>query len=692
MASPPSLALARAKLTNLPPPPLDPSIPLDGFTWDGSTQLYHNPGAHYTFDPSTKVFTSTNTRDEYVYDVDAALYRPRYAENDGEPFKELLEPLQQQLSARTEALSSLLGQLTARFTPRKDENGAVTSSWADSVEGAATAPLPSVASIKARVGAAAANTVARVPALRLPLGSPRVNTTAATPFSAASATSASATPASSLASPQQPSSASNSVPLGTKTSGSSNNPGRYSQSWMTSMTTTPMARPTGSGPTTVNGHGSAASNAERPLNSARLGLTGSGNTTTMPPPPPPIIPPTTDRNGTPTNTYAAAPSVNSAPLGRAPGAAGSPRSARPPAPADEFSVNQPPNVPSLALSLSGVGGGGGGAASSRRGPPLSARTQLTDLSDVIYDEDAAPGGYESTRHELEAAREALRVSKGKHARELEAVRKGWTARCDELSTTISKLRAELASSAAAAAVTTSITTSSVAPSPPKSPTSPNAPTSPTKAALQSQLASLTAALAEAQGMAQTAMSNAANDVRTAREGATARASEARQSAAEAARWKAEAEAARQAQADAERELRLMKASKEALSVEAAAFASSAVMEAQGAAAAAAAREAHIESEGIRVVENLEAQLFSLTQQLAALSQAGSPNAHGGDHQRALASAEGRLQLEQQRHQQQLQRLEFENEELRRASKAKSEKINSLKAAMEAAGVSPRSDR
>ena len=116
------------------------------------------------------------------------------------------------------------------------------------------------------------------------------------------------------------------------------------------------------------------------------------------------------------------------------------------------------------------------------------------------------------------------------------------------------------------------------------------------------------------------------------------------------------------------------------------------MEAQGAAAAAAAREAHIESEGIRVVENLEAQLFALTQQLAALSQAGSPNAHGGDHQRALASAEGRLQLEQQRHQQQLQRLEFENEELRRASKAKSEKINSLKAAMEAAGVSPRSDR
>ena len=51
-------------------------------------------------------------------------------------------------------------------------------------------------------------------------------------------------------------------------------------------------------------------------------------------------------------------------------------------------------------------------------------------------------------------------------------------------------------------------------------------------------------------------------------------------------------------------------------------------------------------------------------------------------QRAVSSAEGRLQLEQERFRQQLERLELENEELRRATKAKTDKIASLKAQLE----------
>ena len=59
-------------------------------------------------------------------------------------------------------------------------------------------------------------------------------------------------------------------------------------------------------------------------------------------------------------------------------------------------------------------------------------------------------GAESARHELEAAREALRASKGRHTRELDAVRRGWTSRCDELTTTVARLRAQLASAEAEA--------------------------------------------------------------------------------------------------------------------------------------------------------------------------------------------------------------------------------------------------
>ena len=73
--------------------------------------------AGYTFDPATKIFRSTKTREEYVYDTAARLYRPRQ-EDGTEPFKDLLAAsglkLQQELSARTEALSSLIGNLTGQ--------------------------------------------------------------------------------------------------------------------------------------------------------------------------------------------------------------------------------------------------------------------------------------------------------------------------------------------------------------------------------------------------------------------------------------------------------------------------------------------------------------------------------------------------------------------------------------------------
>ena len=109
-------------------------------------------------------------------------------------------------------------------------------------------------------------------------------------------------------------------------------------------------------------------------------------------------------------------------------------------------------------------------------------------------------------------------------------------------------------------------------------------------------------------------------------------------------------------------------------------------------AAAAAREAHREAESLRLVESFETQLASLAAQLLALTPAAGEAATAagaeGECRRAVASAEGRLHLEQQRHSQQLDRLQFENEELRRASKAKSEKIATLKAALDAASWPP----
>ena len=66
--------------------------------------------------------------------------------------------------------------------------------------------------------------------------------------------------------------------------------------------------------------------------------------------------------------------------------------------------------------------------------------------------------------------------------------------------------------------------------------------------------------------------------------------------------------------------------------------------------------------------------------LATVADAFEPDAVvEGDVRRAIASAEGRLHLEQSRHAQQIERLQFENEELRRATRVKSERIADLRA-------------
>ena len=61
----------------------------------------------------------------------------------------------------------------------------------------------------------------------------------------------------------------------------------------------------------------------------------------------------------------------------------------------------------------------------------------------------------------------------------------------------------------------------------------------------------------------------------------------------------------------------------------------------------------------------------------------------GEARRAVASAEGRLQLEQERHAHQLERLQVENDELRRATRAKSDKIATLRAQLEALHAAPK---
>ena len=115
------------------PPAVDPAIPLDGFSWDAPSGRYINSEGGYTFDPHDGVFLNMRTEHQYVFDADRRLFIPRdghgrtlHEGGDAAPFtpvKELLSgglKLSAELSNRTEALSSLLCQLTRRFTPRTE--------------------------------------------------------------------------------------------------------------------------------------------------------------------------------------------------------------------------------------------------------------------------------------------------------------------------------------------------------------------------------------------------------------------------------------------------------------------------------------------------------------------------------------------------------------------------------------------
>ena len=359
--------------------------------------------------------------------------------------------------------------------------------------------------------------------------------------------------------------------------------------------------------------------------------------------------------------------------------------------------------------------------------------------------DAGTGDVEAMGHELQAARIALRDAKQRHARDLDAVRRGWHTRCEELSRTVQRLRLEMAqcgappaddlaapanpagpptvagrSPAIAAAdglpagaplnatlqgcaspprlLVPSIEDGSAeddsaagggalrgggggsSPLGPMSQRSPSSQRSPLAATAASEkgasprsppsdkLDALTIALSDAQG----ALVAAAAEVQTARAKACEAEAVAADAQREAARWQCEAEAARQEALTSARELERVR--------DAASTASAATARASEAAkaseAVATARDAEREARFAKLAEQLEVQLAAL----ATVADAFEPDAVvEGDVRRAIASAEGRLHLEQSRHAQQIERLQFENEELRRATRVKSERIADLRA-------------
>ena len=91
---------------------------------------------------------------------------------------------------------------------------------------------------------------------------------------------------------------------------------------------------------------------------------------------------------------------------------------------------------------------------------------------------------------------------------------------------------------------------------------------------------------------------------------------------------------------------------------------------------------------------LQSSLPELLERLSALDAAAALPAAHADTQAlaaqaaqaaAVSSAEGRLQLQATRHEEQLRQLEFENEELRRATRVKTSTIAALRRELAAAG-------
>ena len=119
-----------ANTPRLEQPPVDPRIPLAGFTFNPASQLFEDSSTGYVFDPAKNVFTNLRTRHEYTYDTESRLFRPRAAalQADAVSLKGIVSGiklpdfspgLKQELESGTEAFNSFLSQPSSRFTPRK---------------------------------------------------------------------------------------------------------------------------------------------------------------------------------------------------------------------------------------------------------------------------------------------------------------------------------------------------------------------------------------------------------------------------------------------------------------------------------------------------------------------------------------------------------------------------------------------
>ena len=326
---------------------------------------------------------------------------------------------------------------------------------------------------------------------------------------------------------------------------------------------------------------------------------------------------------------------------------------------------------------------------------------------------------EGARSELAATREALRQAQARHAKELEAVRRGWSARCDELTVTIGKLRRQMEgggevggpdapAGAAGAADAEPVSADMKAVAAPVGAAAEAEPTGARstdsiamvaswEARLQSEVASweakvssLEAALTEARSAAADSAAQAkacaeAADVRVAAAEAEGRkfAEEAREWRRQAERAIVEAKAARAcppSPSSSASSTPLPPSPSVVSSEKRAAAAEVAAAEAAAAAAEAMKRVDTWQAEGACVAERLHEQLGALALALEGMQvpDMAFSGVAESECRRAVTSAEGRLQLEQQRYMQQIERLEFENEELRRATRAKSDKINALK--------------
>lgn len=707
-----------AKLGERSAPYVNPAIPLDGFAWNAASGLFSS--ATYTFDPATQVFRSTTTSHEYTFDVGTARYKP--SPRNAEPSAHVLlsggRKIQQELTARSEAFSSLLTNL---FTPQKGDG---------TDRSAAASPTPYRAELASRVGAGA--THAPVPPLELACGGAPLQV-------AASPAAKLRTPKAAMAS-DEATGAMAATPRDAHANGTCR--ARPMTCGEPQHATAAGATKLGSGgrdqrdqrdqldqrPVTARSAGTARS-------ASSLGTARSASSPVSPGKASPGKSSLGARNffaATPAHCYQS--SHRSAPPGTdLLGAAASARSACNDTPGGsgmrhQLSMNGSLRGPPSAASLRGPLPGSSPHSTPHNQPPSNGRRGPLSAADADEIDEI-----DGMRYELEAARAALRALGERHAREVDVVRRGWATRCDELASTVTSLRGELATrgevlllddddeDGAGAAVdgarrspgragargnggvaplalavdAASATVVDTAPAAvvdaSQSPQSPfvaeaSKPSTSDKAStsdMQPSLDAVNISLAQAREELEAAVAElgASRDACERHEAAE------RASAAEAIKWRVEAEAAQAALAAAQIELRRAQEAKELASDEAAR-----ASRADEAAAARAAREAHREMELDEFLLSVGERLGSLDVQMhdltALVPEAASSGGSAGD---ALAAVEGRLMLEQERCNQQVERLLFENEELRRASRAKGDKIAYLKKVLEEAGM-PQSSR